>query len=136
MNKQLLTLEHVLKALADRTRLRIVGLLAAGEICVCHIHESLGIPQPTASRHLAYLRKTGLVQGRKQGLWVHYRLAHLDDPVMQAIAAPSAFILRRVATFTGGSAMPRCSSCVYIRTSRPWESDDSAIRPVKSRRRD
>jgi ArsR family transcriptional regulator len=85
MNKQLLTLEHVLKALADRTRLRIVGLLAAGEICVCHIHESLGIPQPTASRHLAYLRKTGLVQGRKQGLWVHYRLAHLEDPVMQTV---------------------------------------------------
>jgi ArsR family transcriptional regulator, arsenate/arsenite/antimonite-responsive transcriptional repressor len=84
-NKQLLTLEQVLKALADRTRLRIVGLLAAGEICVCHIHESLGIPQPRASRHLAYLRKAGLVQGRRQGLWVHYRLARLDDPVVQAV---------------------------------------------------
>jgi ArsR family transcriptional regulator len=84
-NTQLLTLEQLLKALADRTRLRIVGLLVAGEICVCHIHKSLGIPQPTASRHLAYLRKTGLVHGRRQGLWVHYRLARLDDPVMQAV---------------------------------------------------
>ena len=73
------------KALADRTRLRILGLLRAGEICVCDIHESLGLPQPTVSRHLAYLRKTGLVETRRDGLWVHYRLANLPDPVMQAL---------------------------------------------------
>lgn len=84
-NRQLVTLEAVLKALADRTRLRIVGLLGAGEICVCHIHESLGIPQPTASRHLAYLRRAGLVETRRDGLWVHYRLAPMADPVMQAV---------------------------------------------------
>jgi ArsR family transcriptional regulator len=82
---ELAALEAVLKALADRTRLRIVGLLASGEICVCHIHESLGIPQPKASRHLAYLRKAGLVDARKDGLWVHYRLAKLDNRVMQAV---------------------------------------------------
>ena len=79
------SLETLFKALADRTRLRILGLLAAGEICVCDIHVSLGIPQPTASRHLAYLRRTGLVDARKQGLWVHYRLAQLPDAVMQAV---------------------------------------------------
>jgi ArsR family transcriptional regulator len=45
------------------------------EVCVCHLFEALGIPQPTVSRHLAYLRKHGLVVGRKEGLWVHYRLA-------------------------------------------------------------
>jgi ArsR family transcriptional regulator len=83
--KELLSLETVLKALADRTRLRIVGLLLAGEVCVCDIHESLGIPQPKASRHLAYLRRTGLVDARKDGLWVHYRLANLPDPVMQGV---------------------------------------------------
>lgn len=82
---QLVTLEIVLKALADRTRLRIVGLLGAGEICVCHIHESLGIPQPTASRHLAYLRRAGLVETRRSGLWVHYRLARVEDPVIQTV---------------------------------------------------
>ena len=49
-------MEAVFKALADRTRLRIIGLLAAGEVCVCEIHDSLQIPQPTASRHLAYLK--------------------------------------------------------------------------------
>jgi ArsR family transcriptional regulator len=83
--RQLTGLESLLKALADRTRLRIVGLLLGGEVCVCHIHESLGIPQPKASRHLAYLRRAGLVVTRKDGLWVHYRLAPLDDPVLQAV---------------------------------------------------
>jgi ArsR family transcriptional regulator len=87
MDKQLISLEQTFKALADVTRLRIVGLLRAGEICVCDIHGSLGLPQPTVSRHLAYLRKTGLVAGRKDGLWVHYRLAELPDPVMQALLA-------------------------------------------------
>jgi ArsR family transcriptional regulator len=84
-DKQLLQLETVFKALADRTRLRILGLLTAGEICVCDIHGSLDLPQPTVSRHLAYLRKSGLVAWRKEGLWVHYRLAELPDPVLQTV---------------------------------------------------
>jgi ArsR family transcriptional regulator len=67
---------QLLKALADPVRLRILHLLLdAEEICVCHIHEALELPQPTVSRHLAYLRKHGLVTGRKEGQWVHYRLA-------------------------------------------------------------
>lgn len=78
-------LEEVFKALADQTRLRILGLLGAGEICVCDIHSSLGLPQPTVSRHLAYLRKSGLVEWRKEGLWVHYRLATLNEPAIQAV---------------------------------------------------
>ena len=98
VNKQLVTLETVMKALADRTRLRIVGLLSAGEICVCHIHESLGIPQPAASRHLAYLRRAGLVEGRKDGLWVHYQLARFDDPVIQAVLAAVAHAIGHLDT--------------------------------------
>lgn len=82
---RLSSLETLFKALADDTRLRIIGLLQAGEICVCDIHGSLGLPQPTVSRHLAYLRRAGLVQGRKDGQWVHYRLAALPDPVMQTV---------------------------------------------------
>jgi ArsR family transcriptional regulator len=84
-DKKLASLETLFKALADGTRLRILALLQAGEICVCDIHGSLGLPQPTVSRHLAYLRKTGLVHGRKEGLWVHYRLAPLPDPVAQTV---------------------------------------------------
>jgi ArsR family transcriptional regulator len=78
-------LDRVFAALADETRRRILGLLASGEICVCHIHEALGIPQPTASRHLAHLRKAGLVATRRDGLWVHYRLADLDDPAINGV---------------------------------------------------
>ncbi|OFW20813.1 MAG: hypothetical protein A3H97_13140 [Acidobacteria bacterium RIFCSPLOWO2_02_FULL_65_29] len=103
MPKPLTDLERLFKALADTTRLRILGLLLAargerlgatpavhhgllaGEVCVCHIHESLRIPQPRASRHLAYLRRAGLVAARKEGLWVHYRLTDAPDPVMAAI---------------------------------------------------
>ena len=63
------------RAFADRTRLRLLNLLRGGEICVCDLVAVLGIPQQTVSRHLGYLRKSGLVLARKDGLWVHYRLA-------------------------------------------------------------
>ena len=79
-------LETLFKALSERTRLRILGLLAQGEeVCVCDIHMSLGIPQPTASRHLAYLRKSGLVADRRKGLWVYYRLSEQADPVVRGV---------------------------------------------------
>ncbi len=90
---RLRTLEEAFKAFADPTRLRILGLLAGGEICVCNIHECLGIPQPTASRHLAYLRKKGLVLTRKEGLWVHYKLAPLDEPVMRVLMSAVTHVL-------------------------------------------
>jgi ArsR family transcriptional regulator len=79
-------MEALFKALADVTRLRILGLLLTGEVCVCDIHESLKIPQPKASRHLAYLRRSGVVETRRSGLWIHYRLATASDPVIGAIA--------------------------------------------------
>ena len=79
-------METLFKALADETRLRILGLLLTGEVCVCHVHETLRIPQPKASRHLAYLRRSGLVRTRREGLWVHYRLADTSDPVLGTIA--------------------------------------------------
>ena len=86
MSKHLADMEGLFKALADATRLRILGLLLTGEVCVCHIHETLKIPQPKASRHLAYLRRAGLVETRRDGLLVHYRMATLADPVLGAIA--------------------------------------------------
>jgi ArsR family transcriptional regulator, arsenate/arsenite/antimonite-responsive transcriptional repressor len=63
------------KALSDCTRLRIMHMLGGGELCVCHIVDTLGVPQPKTSRHLAYLRRAGLVVCRKQGLWCYYRWA-------------------------------------------------------------
>jgi ArsR family transcriptional regulator len=85
MTKQIAKMEALFKALGDETRLRILGLLLGGEVCVCDIHESLKIPQPKASRHLAYLRRSGLVDTRRSGLWIHYRLGRLADPVMAAM---------------------------------------------------
>lgn len=75
-------LVEVYKALADETRLRILALLRDGEVCVCHIHGGLRMPQPTVSRHLAYLRKSGLVEARRDGVWMHYRLAVPSSPVV------------------------------------------------------
>ena len=63
------------RAFSDRTRLRIINMLRGGELCVCDIVAVLGVPQPKASRHLAYLRMAGLVVARKQGLWSYYSLA-------------------------------------------------------------
>ena len=73
-------LEQLFRALADDTRLRILALLSAGEVCVCHIHGALDLPQPTVSRHLAYLRKSGLASARREGLWMHYSLQMPADP--------------------------------------------------------
>jgi ArsR family transcriptional regulator len=86
MSKQLVEMEGFFRALADVTRLRILGLLLTGEVCVCDIHQSLKIPQSKTSRHLAYLRKSGLVETRREGLWVHYRLGSFADPVLAAIS--------------------------------------------------
>jgi ArsR family transcriptional regulator len=96
MNKKLADMETAFKALADATRLRILGLLLTGEICVCHIHESLRIPQPKASRHLAYLRKAGLVDTRRDGLWVHYRMATLSDAVLETVQRTVTHALRHM----------------------------------------
>lgn len=97
---RLTTLEEAFKAFADPTRLRILGLLAAGEVCVCNIHECLGIPQPMASRHLAYLRKKGLVLTRKEGLWVHYKLAPLEEPVMRVLMSAVTHVLSHCEAIT------------------------------------
>jgi ArsR family transcriptional regulator len=78
-------LESIFKALADKTRLRILALLGGNEVCVCHIHDSLGLPQPTVSRHLAYLRRAGLVEVRRDGVWMHYQVARSLRPDVQAV---------------------------------------------------
>jgi ArsR family transcriptional regulator len=83
----------VFAALADPTRLRILSLLKDGEVCVCHIHASLGVPQPTASRHLAYLRRAGLVAARRDGVWMHYSLAPQTDPVVFSVVASALHAL-------------------------------------------
>lgn len=96
MATRLHQMEVLFKALGDVTRLRILGLLLTGEVCVCDIHESLKIPQPKASRHLAYLRKAGLVDTRREGLWIHYRIGSLTDLVLSAITDAVSHALTHV----------------------------------------
>lgn len=72
--------DRLFRAFADQTRLRILHLLQDGEMCVCDLVSGLGVPQPTASRHLAYLRKAGLVQVRTAGSWKYYALAAPATP--------------------------------------------------------
>lgn len=93
-------LEEAFKALADRTRLRILALLGKNEVCVCHIHDSLGLPQPTVSRHLAYLRRSGLVKARRDGVWMHYRVSTSLDPAVQDIVDAAVQALTNVPTTT------------------------------------
>jgi ArsR family transcriptional regulator len=80
-------LEDAFKALADKTRLRILALLGNNEVCVCHMHDSLELPQPTVSRHLAYLRRSGLVTARRDGVWMHYQVSRSLDPVIQGVVS-------------------------------------------------
>ena len=71
--------ELLFKALADRTRLRLIHLLGDDEVCVCVCVEVLKTNQPKISRHLAYLRRAGLVTARRDGKWTHYRLVEPAD---------------------------------------------------------
>lgn len=72
--------ELFFRALADRTRLRLLNLMGADEVCVCFFVEILKTNQPKISRHLAYLRRAGIVDARRDGQWMHYRIVEPSDP--------------------------------------------------------
>ncbi len=87
---------RLFKALGDETRLRIVALLSHGELCVCHLETALGLTQSTTSRHLAVLRNAGVVEPRREGAWVYYRLAdQADTECEQQLGTLSANFLAR-----------------------------------------
>ncbi len=72
-------MESIYMALADQTRLRLLNLMRGQEVCVCFFTDVLGDSQPKISRHLAYLRKAGLVKARRDGKWVHYSIVEPND---------------------------------------------------------
>jgi ArsR family transcriptional regulator len=74
MAKRAYDIERFFQALGDQTRLRLLNLMGDQEICVCYFVEILGGPQPKISRHLAYLRSAGIVEARRDGKWMHYRV--------------------------------------------------------------
>jgi ArsR family transcriptional regulator, arsenate/arsenite/antimonite-responsive transcriptional repressor len=89
-----ISLDVLFRALADATRLRLLNLIGNREICVCYFVEILGMSQPKISRHLAYLRRAGVVAARRDGKWMHYRLAAPRD---EAVAGVLRETLKRLA---------------------------------------
>src|SRR5688572_21755621 len=73
-------------ALADPSRLRLLHLMKDGEICVCFLQGTLRTNQPKISRHLAYLRRAGLVEARRDGKWMHYQLRKLPRPLQRILS--------------------------------------------------
>lgn len=89
------SLDRLFRALGDPTRLRLLNLMAGQEVCVCFFTEVIGAPQPKISRHLAYLRKAGIVSARREGKWMHYRLAVPPSPQAAAILKSVLEALKR-----------------------------------------
>ena len=89
------SLDALFRALADATRLRLLNLIADREICVCYLVEILGMSQPKISRHLAYLRRAGMVSARREGKWMHYRLVIPGDPAAGRILRETLAHLRK-----------------------------------------
>lgn len=108
---------QIFKALSDETRLRILALLANGELCVCDLMAALDLPQSTVSRHLAYLRNVGLVEDARHGVWMFYRLVAETSPLGQDLtrllthrlnAEPQAITDRATLESLGDRRSRRC----------------------------
>jgi ArsR family transcriptional regulator, arsenate/arsenite/antimonite-responsive transcriptional repressor len=78
-------LTRAFRALGDETRIRIIALLVHGELCVCHLESALGISQPNCSRHLAILKAAGIVDSRRDGTWVYYRISDQEHESVKAV---------------------------------------------------
>ncbi|MGB6876288.1 MAG: metalloregulator ArsR/SmtB family transcription factor [Candidatus Acidiferrales bacterium] len=84
-SQKTMAIHDMFRAFADPTRLRLLNLVAGREVCVCYFVEILRLSQPKISRHLAYLRRAGVVAARREGKWMHYRLAIPRDRVAAVI---------------------------------------------------
>ena len=89
----MIPLASLFAALADTTRLRLLNLMAGREVCVCYFVEILDQSQPKISRHLAYLRNTGIVAARRDGKWMHYSICPTVDPQASSLLASVLHLL-------------------------------------------
>ncbi len=78
-------LTRLFRALGDETRLRIIALLSHGELCVCHVESALGLSQPNCSRQLGILKSSGVVESRRDGTWVYYRITDQESESVTAV---------------------------------------------------
>jgi ArsR family transcriptional regulator len=110
-------LDSVFKGFADPTRIRILNVLAAGELCVCDIVDLLRLPQPGVSRHLAYLRRTGLVEATREWKYAHYRLAEPTHSVHRTLINCVRTCFRGIPSLDKERA--RAETRVLTRTANP-----------------
>ena len=75
----------VFRTLSNPTRLRLLNLLSQGEVCVCHLADTLDVVQPKVSRHLAYLKRAGFVETRRDGKWMHYQWSKQSHPLTRVV---------------------------------------------------
>jgi len=78
-------LTRLFRALGDETRIRILALLSHGELCVCHLETALAISQPNCSRQLGILKSAGIVDSRREGTWVYYRLVEQEVASVESV---------------------------------------------------
>jgi len=128
--KNALPLDLLFRALADRTRLRLLNLIADKEICVCYFVEILRISQPKISRHLAYLRRAGLVASRRQGRWMHYRLNAPQDAAAFEILKETLSHLRKLPEMQRDLAKLETNCCSPNAAERPRQAPQPLILPV------
>jgi len=115
MNTTLTATNTVFRAFADETRLRLLNLLAEGEVCVCDLCSVLEVLQPSISRHLAYLRRAGLVTVRREGKWKYYALPQAPAGLHRTLLDCVRGCLREIEVLREDLArlreVQRCESC-------------------------
>jgi ArsR family transcriptional regulator len=131
--KKPLPLDLLFRVLADRTRLRLLNLIADKEICVCYFVEILGISQPKISRHLAYLRRAGIVAARRQGRWMHYRLLAPRDAAAYAILKETLAHLRQVPEMGSDLEKLETSCCNPNSSGRTVQAPQPSIISIAAR---
>jgi ArsR family transcriptional regulator, arsenate/arsenite/antimonite-responsive transcriptional repressor len=104
-------------ALSDRTRLRLLNLMDGREVCVCYFVEILAQSQPKISRHLAYLRRAGVVTSRREGKWVHYKIVAPADAGAAKILRETLAVLREDNAMQADLSRLKKSCCVPQKTS-------------------
>ena len=122
------SLDGLFRALADPIRLRLIHLIAGREICVCFLVEIMDMSQPKISRHLAYLRRAGLVAARSDGKWVHYRLTEPADETAAEILRATLRRLRERPEMRRDAARLGAATCCAPGTPVQLQT---APRPVK-----
>jgi len=123
---KLASLAGLFAALADATRLRLLNLMDGREVCVCFFVEILRQGQPKISRHLAYLRKAGVVSARRDGKWMHYRMVPQADEAAASILTAVLASLRGDRQMQADRAKLECACCAPQKLVMP----EGAPRPA------